>query len=164
IYDMGEVFPYMFALGGMLMAISSFSNSRLVGRIGMRRLSHGALLGFIAATALWLLITIAGPVPFWLFFVLFSTAMFPFGWVGANFNAIAMEPLGRVAGTAASVQGFVTTIGSGLLGAVIGYSFDGTLTPLAGGYFILGLTALVLVLIAEKGRLFTLGIETDSRH
>jgi len=154
IYDMGDLFPIMFALGGMLMAVSSFSNSRLVGRIGMRRLSHGALLGFILVTGIWLITTLIGPLPFWLFFVLFSAAMFQFGWVGANFNAIAMEPLGHVAGTAASVQGFVSTIGSGLLGAAIGLSFDGTLTPLAAGYFILGLIALVLVLIAERGRLF----------
>jgi DHA1 family bicyclomycin/chloramphenicol resistance-like MFS transporter len=154
IYDMGDVFPYMFALGGMLMAVSSFSNSRLVGRVGMRRLSHGALLGFITVTGIWLITTLVGPLPFWLFFLLFSAAMFQFGWVGANFNAIAMEPLGHVAGTAASVQGFVTTIGSGVIGAIIGLSFDGTLTPLAAGYFILGLISLVLVLFAEKGRLF----------
>lgn len=154
IYDMGNLFPIMFALGGMLMAVSSFCNSRLVGRIGMRRLSHGALIGFIIATGVWLIITLMGPLSFWMFFLLFSAAMFLFGWVGANFNAIAMEPLGHVAGTAASVQGFVTTIGSGLFGAMIGQSFDGTLTPLAAGYFILGLIALILVLIAERGRLF----------
>jgi len=154
IYDMEDVFTYMFALGGSLMAISSYSNSRLVGRIGMRRLSHGALLGFIAISGIWMLITFMGPLPFWLFFLLFSLAMFQFGWVGGNFNAIAMEPLGHVAGTAASVQGFVSTIGSGLFGALIGISFDGTLTPIAAGYFILGLLSLVLVLIAERGKLF----------
>lgn len=165
IYDMGDLFPLMFALGGMLMAVSSFSNSRLVGRIGMRRLSHGALLGFITVTGIWLVTTLVGPLSFWLFFLLFSAAMFQFGWVAANFNAIAMEPLGHVAGTAASVQGFVTTIGSGVIGAIIGLSFDGTLTPLAAGYFILGLISLVLVLIAERGRLFQqVSQPTDGRR
>ncbi|GGA52260.1 Bcr/CflA family drug resistance efflux transporter [Nitratireductor aestuarii] len=154
IYDMEDVFTYMFALGGSLMAISSYSNSRLVGRVGMRRLSHGALIGFIGISGIWLIITLLGPVPFWLFFLLFSLAMFQFGWVAGNFNAIAMEPLGHVAGTAASVQGFVSTIGSGLFGALIGISFDGSLTPIAAGYFILGLLSLVLVLIAERGKLF----------
>ena len=154
IYDMGDLFPLMFALGGILMAVSSFSNARLVGRIGMRRLSHGALIGFITITGIWMIATWFGPLPFPVFFLMFSAAMFQFGWVGANFGAIAMEPLGRVAGTAASVQGFVTTVGSGALGALIGMNFDGTLTPLATGYFCLGVAALVLVLIGEKGKLF----------
>jgi len=154
IYDLGSLFPIMFAVGAGLMALSSFSNSRLVGRFGMRRLSHGALLGFLAASAVWLTLALMGHVPFWVFFVLFSLAMFQFGWVGTNFNALAMEPLGHVAGTAAAVQGFIATIGSGIIGALIGQSFDGTLRPLAGGYFALGVIALALVLIGERGRLF----------
>ncbi|WP_309086659.1 multidrug effflux MFS transporter [Chelativorans sp.] len=154
IYGMGDWFPLLFALGAGLMAISSFTNSRLVGRFGMRRLSHGAMIGFLLTNAVWLGLTLIGPIPFALFFVLFSVSMFQFGLMGANFNAIAMEPLGKVAGTAAAVLGFVTTLGGGIVGALIGQAFDGTLTPLAGGYFVLGIVALVLVLIAERGRLF----------
>jgi len=154
IYDLGSLFPIMFAVGAGLMAISSFTNSRFVGRFGMRRLSHGALIGFLITTGIWLGLALAGPIPFPIFFVLFSASMFQFGWVGTNFNAIAMEPLGHVAGTAAAVQGFIATIASGLIGALIGQAFDGTLRPLAGGYFLLGLAALILVLIGEHGRLF----------
>ncbi|WP_028034675.1 multidrug effflux MFS transporter [Chelativorans sp. J32] len=154
IYDLGTLFPIMFAIGAGLMALSSFTNSRFVGRFGMRRLSHGALLGFLFTTGIWLALALLGPVPFWLFFVLFSVSMFQFGWVGTNFNAIAMEPLGHVAGTAAAVQGFIATIGSGIIGALIGQAFDGTLRPLALGYFALGLASLILVLIGEHGRLF----------
>src|SRR5690606_10208957 len=96
----------------------------------------------------------AGPIPFPVFFVLFSLAMFQFGWVGPNFNAIAMEPLGHVAGTAAAVLGFVTTLGGGIVGALIGQAFDGTLTPLAAGYFAVSVVAVALVLVGERGRLF----------
>src|SRR5690606_12387827 len=120
IYGMGALFPLMFAIGAGLMALSSFTNSRFVGRFGMRRLSHGALLGFMLVNGLWLALSLAGPIPFPVFFVLFSLAMFQFGWVGPNFNAIAMEPLGHVAGTAAAVLGFVTTLGGGIVGALIG--------------------------------------------
>ncbi len=154
IYGLGAWFPLLFAIGAGLMALSSFTNSRFVGRFGMRRLSHGALVGFVLVNGVWLLLTFIGPIPFPLFFLLFSLSMFQFGWVGPNFNSIAMEPLGHVAGTAAAVLGFVTTLGGGLLGAIIGQAFDGTLMPLAGGYFILGVIALVLVLLGERGRLF----------
>ncbi|WP_173931623.1 multidrug effflux MFS transporter [Chelativorans sp. Marseille-P2723] len=154
IYDLGDWFPLLFAIGAGLMAISSFTNARLVGRLGMRLLSHGALIGFLTVNGIWLALTLISPVSFPVFFVLFALSMFQFGWVGANFNAIAMEPLGHVAGTAAAIQGFVTTLGGGVLGALIGQAFDGTLTPLAAGYFGVAAIALVFVLIGERGKLF----------
>ena len=81
--------------------------------------------------------------------------MLQFGWIGSNFNSIAMEPLGHVAGTASSVQGFMQTVGGGVIGAVIGQAFDGTVDA-AGGRLLRRRRspALVFVLIAEKGRLF----------
>lgn len=153
-FDLADWFPILFAIGAGLMAVSSFTNSRLVGRIGMRRLSHTALVGFTLVSFLWLVLAMVGYMPFALFFVLFSVAMFQFGWVGANFNSIAMEPLGHVAGTAAATQGFLTTLGGGLIGALVGQSFDGSTVPLAAGYFFTGAVAIVLVLIGERGRMF----------
>ncbi|MAS12709.1 MAG: MFS transporter [Nitratireductor sp.] len=153
-FDLADWFPILFAIGAGLMAVSSFTNSRLVGRIGMRRLSHTALVGFTLVSFLWLVLAMVGYMPFALFFVLFSVAMFQFGWVGANFNSIAMEPLGHVAGTAAATQGFLTTLGGGLIGALVGQTFDGSTVPLAAGYFLTGAVAIVLVLIGERGRMF----------
>lgn len=156
IYKLGPYFPLAFAGVATFMALSSFVNSRLVGRFGMRRLSHGALLGFIAVNGIWLAAEILGPhpLPFPLFIGLFSISMFQFGWIGSNFNSLAMEPLGHVAGTASSVLGFTTTIGGAALGAMIGQAYDGTALPLVGGYFVLSVVGLVFVLIAEKGKLF----------
>ena len=154
IYDVGTAFPLYFAAVAGLMAVSSFLNSRLVGRFGMRRMAHGALCGFIVVTGIVLVLALRGPVPLWLFTGLLGLAMTMFSWIGANFNSLAMEPLGHVAGTASSVQGFVQTILGGLLGALIGQMFDGTIVPLSAGYFLAGVGALILVLIAEKGRLF----------
>lgn len=155
IYDLGNSFPLVFALIAGIMAGSSLANSRIVGRIGMRRLSHGALTGFaITALILLALSLVYATVPFWMMLALASTLMFFFGWIGANFNAIAMEPLGKVAGTGSAVLGFMQTVGGGLIGAVIGQAFNGTVTPLAFGYFVVSAAALIFVLIAEKGRLF----------
>jgi DHA1 family bicyclomycin/chloramphenicol resistance-like MFS transporter len=154
IYEVGALFPIYFAAVAGLMALSSFLNSRFVGKFGMRRLAHGALLGFLAVTGLAFALSLLGPLPLWLFVTLFALAMFQFSWIGSNFNALAMEPLGHVAGTASSVQGFMQTVGGGIVGAIIGQSFDGTVVPMAAGYFLLGLAALGMVLVAEKGRLF----------
>ncbi|MCE3519615.1 hypothetical protein LXJ58_33220, partial [Escherichia coli] len=111
IYDLGIWFPVAFSSIAIMMAFSSFVNSRFVGRFGMRRLSHGALMGFLTINTVWLLLTIFGPhpTPFPIYLLLFAMAMFQFGWIGSNFNALAMEPLGHVAGTASSVLGFMGT-------------------------------------------------------
>jgi DHA1 family bicyclomycin/chloramphenicol resistance-like MFS transporter len=154
IYGVGEMFPVYFAAVAGLMAVSSFLNARMVGRFGMRRLAHGALLGFLAVNTIAFVLALIAPIPFWLFLSLFAVAMVQFAWIGSNFNALAMEPLGHVAGTASSVQGFLQTVGGGVVGALIGQGFDGTVAPLAGGYFFAAAIALVMTLVAEKGRLF----------
>ncbi|RCW28554.1 DHA1 family bicyclomycin/chloramphenicol resistance-like MFS transporter [Ciceribacter lividus] len=156
IYHLGTWFPVAFAGVATFMALSSFVNSRLVGRFGMRRLSHASLVGFISITFVWLLVQVFGPqpMPFPLFFLLFALAMFQFGWIGSNFNSLAMEPLGHVAGTASSVLGFMGTVGGSLIGAAIGQAYDGTALPMVAGYFTVSLIGLVFVLVAEKGHLF----------
>jgi MFS transporter, DHA1 family, multidrug resistance protein len=154
IYGVGAWFPVLFAAVAGLMAVASFLNARLVGRFGMRRLSHGALLGFLAVTTLGFVLSLLGPLPLWLYMAIYSVAMFQFAWIGSNFNAMAMEPLGHVAGIASSIQGFVTTLGGGIIGAIIGQAFDGTIVPFAAGYCLAAVIALGFVLIAEKGRLF----------
>ncbi|EPE98114.1 multidrug effflux MFS transporter [Rhizobium grahamii] len=156
IYDLGAYFPVAFAGVAVFMSLSSFLNSRLVGKFGMRRLSHGALAGFIAVNTIWLASLILGPqpLPFPFFIGFFGLAMFQFGWIGSNFNSLAMEPLGHVAGTASSVLGFMSTVGGALIGAGIGQAFNGTALPMVAGYFTVSIIGLIFVLIAEKGRLF----------
>ena len=154
IYGLGVMFPILFAIVAGFMALSSYLNSRLVVRFGMRRLSHGALTGFTIISCVWFFWSFFGHIPLVPFVVMFALIMFQFGWIGSNFNSIAMEPLGHIAGSAASVQGFVQTLGGGLVGALIGQAFDGSTTPLAAGFFGLGVVALILVAIAERGRLF----------
>ncbi|KXF77483.1 MFS transporter [Paramesorhizobium deserti] len=156
IYHLDELFPLAFAAVAATMSLSSFLNSRLVGRFGMRRISHTMLLIFIIVSLIWLILSMrgSGPVPFPLFLAMFAAVMFCFGSIGANFNSLAMEPLGNVAGTASSVLGFTQTLIGATIGAIIGQSFNGTTTPIAAGYFVLGAIALVCVLFAERGKLF----------
>jgi len=167
IYGLGPWFPLAFAAMACFMSLASFLNSRVVARIGMRRIAHFALLIYIAVAGAWALLSAFTPLPFWLFFVMLTTVMFMMGWVGSNMNSLSMEPLGAVAGTASSVFGFLQTIGGAAIGSFIGQHFNGTTTPVALGYFTMGTLALVCVLIAERGRLFGVGAEyshTDFSH
>lgn len=157
IYGLGVYFPVAFAAMAGLMAVSSFTNSRIVRRLGMRRLSHGAVLSFTLFSGIWLAFAVSGFLPLWLFFSLLAIVMFSFGWAASNMNSLSMEPLGAVAGTASAVFGFIQTVGGALIGGYIGQLFDGTTVPAASGYFLMGILALVCILVAEKGRLFGVG-------
>lgn len=156
IYELDEWFPLAFAVVAATMALSSFLNSRFVGRFGMRRISQVMLFVFIGFSLLWFILAIGfeGPVPLSMLLPIYMVIMFAFGQITSNFNALAMEPLGAVAGTASSVLGFTQTTLGATLGAVIGQSFDGTTTPIAAGFCILGITSFICMLIAERGKLF----------
>jgi DHA1 family bicyclomycin/chloramphenicol resistance-like MFS transporter len=140
-----------------LMGVSSFTNSKIVSRFGMRRLSHGAMLVFTGVSAIWLALALIGFLPLWLFFSLLAIIMFSFGWSASNMNSLSMEPLGAVAGTAAAVFGFIQTVGGALIGGYVGQMFNGTTIPAATGYFTMGVLALICILVAENGKLFGVG-------
>jgi DHA1 family bicyclomycin/chloramphenicol resistance-like MFS transporter len=146
--------PSMFALCAIFMGLASWFNSRIVERIGMRHVSHTALLSFIGVTAMHVLVAWLGYERLWTFVLLQALTMGCFSLAAANFGAMAMEPVGAVAGIGASLQGFISTVGAALVGASIGRQFHGTTLPLAAGALCAGLAALVFVLWAERWRLF----------
>jgi DHA1 family bicyclomycin/chloramphenicol resistance-like MFS transporter len=146
--------PAMFALCAVTMGCAAYLNSRLVERLGMRLISHTALLCFIGVTALHVVAAAAGWEQLWTFVAFQAVTMAFFSLSVSNFGAMAMEPIAPVAGIGASLQGFASTFGGALVGAAIGRFFNGTTLPLAGGALGCGLTSLVFVLAAEHGRLF----------
>ena len=150
IYQVGLWFPAFFAAGGACAAVGGFANSQLVNTYGMRRISHLALNVFAAATAATLLFGYLHMLPVWLFFGLSGVQFFSFSMVMPNFGALAMEPLGEVAGTAASAQGFLQMVLGASIGAFIGQMFNGTTIPLAMGMLVLALLAMGLTGVAGR--------------
>lgn len=153
VYDMGELFPLMFGALAVAVAIAALTNARLVSRMGMRRLSHMALIVMVGLASAMALAGFPAKPPLPVLAAYLFASFFCFGLVMSNFNALAMEPLGHVAGMAASFIGFLTTLMGAFGGWLIGQSFDGTARPLAVGFLILSASALAVVLITERGRL-----------
>jgi DHA1 family bicyclomycin/chloramphenicol resistance-like MFS transporter len=154
IFLVPKLFPLIFAACSICMAAAALLNSQLVDRLGMRRLAHTAMFGFIAASALQAAVAISGHDTLLTFALIQSAMMFCFGLLAGNCGAISMEPLGHIAGTAASVQGFINMLGAAVIGIYIGQRFDGTLVPMAVGFCGAGVLGLVVVTVAEGGRLF----------
>jgi DHA1 family bicyclomycin/chloramphenicol resistance-like MFS transporter len=154
VFHRAALMPLMFALCASSMGVTAFLNSRIVERVGMRIISHLGLLAFIAITGLHVLIAGLGLERLWTFVLLQSATMACIGLTASNFGAMAMEPVGSVAGIGASLQGFISTFGGAVVGALIGRRFNGATLPLASGAFVCGLSSLLFVLLAEQWRLF----------
>lgn len=154
VFHAEAAFPAIFALIAGGIAVASIVNARLVVRLGSRKISHTALIGFTAISAVHAAVAISGHESIWTFAVLQTLTMFCFGLIAGNFGAMAMETMGHIAGTAASIQGFVSTIFGSLLGFAVGQQFNGTTVPMVLGFTVFGLIALAWVLFAERGRLF----------
>jgi MFS transporter, DHA1 family, multidrug resistance protein len=153
-FGAGEVFPLVFAVCAGSMALASWSNSRIVERFGARRVSHSAVFAFIAVSGVQVFFAFQEHESLWQFVPLMAINMALLGFVGSNFGAIAMNPFSNIAGAASSAQGFVRMTMAAVVGAVIGYAYDGTARPLALALLASGLACLVLVLFSEKGKLF----------
>ncbi len=161
VFDKQESFTLYFASVAGVMAVAAFLNSRLVERWGMRRLSHLALSTYAAVMLLLAALVSLGVKSFWVFHLAMMVGFFCFAFIGANFNALAMEPLGKIAGTASAALGFASTMIAGTLGALVGLQFDGTALPIALGSAALGVAALAVVAITERGRLFGAGDDPE---
>lgn len=154
IFDQGDNFPFWFGAVALVSGSASILNAVLVVRVGMRRMvtwSLGALivlsLGMLGLGMVDLPLTV-----YFGFFVAWQACVFFMaGTTLGNLNAIAMEPMGHIAGMAASVIGSISTVLAALIVTPIGLMFDGTLLPLTAGACIMLIIAFVLML--KMGRI-----------
>jgi DHA1 family bicyclomycin/chloramphenicol resistance-like MFS transporter len=153
-FGLGELFPLAFGAVALSLAAASIANARLVGRYGMRLISHSAACLFVAASFVHLIVVLAGLESLPVFMGLQMIAFFGVGLMLSNFTSLALEPMGHVAGVASSALGFATMCGSALLGGFIAHRYDGTTTPLVIGFAATSIAVLAVVAITEKGRLF----------
>ena len=162
VFHAGDRFALWFAIIAGTLAVGNFVNSRVVERYGMRRMSHGILLAFIGfSIANYIILQTAGEKLIY-FLPLFALTFGCFGMLGANFSAIAMEPQGKIAGTASALYGFSTTGVAIMFGYFVSSQFNGTVSPIVLGFVVLGILSLIIVLITERGKLFEIGAGKDS--
>lgn len=152
-YGRGDSFPFWFALIAVLSGLASFLNAKVVVRLGMRRLVSGTLAVQVALSLGMAVMTGLGLWPDALAFpayILWTTGVFAMaGLTIGNLNAIALEPVGHIAGMAASVTLAIATVGSVILAIPLGQAFDGTVVPLCLG--VAGCAALGYLLMRRMG-------------
>jgi len=154
-YALGKLFPLVFGVVSLSLGLASLLNARLVMRLGMRllvRRSLSVIVGF-SLLALGIVLSLGGQVPLLLFMAYIMMTFLCVGILFGNQNALAMEPLGHLAGIGAAVVGSVSTLISMPLGTIIGQSYNGTVLPLVVGITCLsGLSILVVHWVESNHR------------
>ncbi|PVH28788.1 multidrug effflux MFS transporter [Pararhodobacter oceanensis] len=151
VYDRLPEFPFWFALSALLSAPGSFINAQLVMRLGMRRLIVIALIGQCTVVATVLVgYALIGSLPFWLFFTFMFLHFFSIGLLFGNLNALALEPLGHIAGTASSVMGGISTMASAAIAAPIAALYNQTALPMTAGVGVCAFLAFSAMMVARR--------------
>jgi MFS transporter, DHA1 family, multidrug resistance protein len=145
VFGAEEAFPALFGVLALVMGATMLANSRVVERVGSRRLAHGVLWLYVAASAVLLALGALLPdgPPLWAFVALMAVVLAGHALAIPNLNALAMAPMGAIAGTASSIIGTVQVAAGAALGALLDQAFDGTVVPIAAGFTAYGVLAVV---------------------
>jgi DHA1 family bicyclomycin/chloramphenicol resistance-like MFS transporter len=144
-YALGARFPIYFGTLAVAIGGASLANARLVMRYGMRALSQWSLWGIFAVSIVFTGVAAAagGHPPLWMLMVYLMVSFFGIGLLFGNLSALAMQPLGAIAGTGSAMVGGMSMLISLALGTGIGQIYNGTVLPLAGGFAVLSLCSIV---------------------
>ena len=153
-YNQGDYFALWFGGLAIGIAISMILNGKYVVRVGMRKLSKWALWGFVINWGVMLLLCLIynGHPPLPLLAIILFISFFTSGMIFGNYNAMALEPMGHIAGMAAAVSGALSSLIAVVLGGLAGRYYDGTMFPLTIAFVLFGIGALVFSEWAESRR------------
>ena len=152
-YQTGDLFAVYFGAAALAIGVASIFNSKVVIKLGMRYMTWRALLYMTAISSGFLVIVfLTDGVPnLWLFMTWLLLSFFCCGILFGNFNALAMEPIGHMAGLGAAVVGSLSTFISIPMGWAVGALYSGTVTPLIVGFTVFGIFSLLIIWWTERG-------------
>ena len=150
-YGLEDEFPYIFAGLAITIGISIFLNATFVVRFGMEKLVTASLLGFFGVSLIYLLLFYGTPQPnIFILLGFISLQFFFIGFLFGNIRALAMEPVGHIAGIAAAITGLISTLMAVPISTFIGRFVVNSTLPLFIGFSICGALSLLILLYLKK--------------
>ena len=153
-YKLGEQFPLYFGMFAVAFGAATLINSKLVMLFNMHALVRYAMQALAALSAIFLAVAILqnGHPPLWSLTLYLMPLFFAIGILFGNLNALAMEPLGHIAGIGAATIGSLSTFTALAIGTVIGQSYNGTVLPLVTGFLVLSVLSLGVMWWVNRNR------------
>jgi len=154
VFDQAALFPLLFGGMALAMGVASLVNSRVVERVGLRRVLRLDLTGYLFGAVSLVLIALVteGRPPLLAYLLMLAVLLCNHAMIIPNMNARAMEPMGHIAGLASAINGTVLVGGGALLGAAFDRAFDGTILPLSVALLGTGIVAVLLLRVSEEPR------------
>ncbi len=149
-FNTGKLFSVYFGVLALLLGIASLMNSKFVQRLGMHLIATRAFKAVILSSFIFCIVQMFVEIELWMFMLYVGSLFFSFGLIFGNLNAMAMEPMGHVAGIASAVIGSTSSMMSLTIGTIIGQLYNGNTLPMTIGFLIMGSLALSLLIFAEK--------------
>ena len=146
-YKLGTLFPIYFAILALCIGSASFLNGRLVMRFGMQNLTRWSkrISTMISLCFFLYVLSVGGQPALWEMTIYMMVILFCFGIMYGNLNAMAMEPLGHIAGVGSAVTGALATFISVPSGILIGHCYNGTVVPVISGFAISGVFIVIVM-------------------
>lgn len=150
-YNLGDLFPYIFACTALAIGSATFLNSRLVLRFGSRKLGFIAITAYFFISLLYVICFSSGVNPsIYVLIAFFLVQFFTIGLIFGNLRALAMEPLGHIAGIGAAINGFVSTIMAVPIANFIGSFVKVSVLPLFIGFSVFGFLSILVFLYLDR--------------
>ena len=152
-YGLEEAFPIIFA--GLSIAIGSaiFLNGTLVLKFGMEKIITTSLLGFFGVSFLYVILFMNGSnPPLYLLLIFFALQFFAIGFLFGNLRALAMQPVGHIAGIAAAITGFISTLLAVVLSVFIGRFVSDSVLPVFIGFLVCSTSSIGILIYVKRSR------------
>jgi DHA1 family bicyclomycin/chloramphenicol resistance-like MFS transporter len=147
-YGLGEDFPLIFASLAVGVGFATYLNGVFVVRVGMKRIALVSLISYTLSSFIYVFMFLnkENP-PLWILLIFFALQFTSVGFLFGNLRALAMQPIGHIAGVGAAINGFVSTVMGVLIASVIGAYMSATVWPLFLGFTICGFVSMVIFLL-----------------
>ncbi len=150
-YGLKEEFPLIFAGLSIAIGLAIFTNGSFVVRFGMERMVTTAIWGFFGVSTLYVVLFSNGiNPPIWILMTFFAVQFFAIGFLFGNLRALAMQPMGHIAGMAAAITGFFSTILAIPISTYIGRFIDTSVLPVFIGFMVCSALSVVLILLSNR--------------
>ena len=151
-YELGQMFPLIFGFLAIVYGFASFLNSKLLNKFSMHQICLTSLVLQVSLSSIFLIISLANnkDITFTLFFTYMILNFFCLGPLFGNFNSMALQPFGHMAGLATSVISSIQTLSAVIVGIIIGQAYDGTVKPIILGYMLCGMGTLLIFLLTKR--------------
>tara|TARA_B100000809_G_scaffold1979_1_gene2286 strand:+ start:295 stop:1500 length:1206 start_codon:yes stop_codon:yes gene_type:complete len=145
-YNLKDEFPFIFAGIALFIGIATFLNGTFVVRLGMFKLVSIFTIIFTLIPFVYIFLYSGETNPsIYVLVTFFGLQFFAIAFLFGNTRALAMEPIGHIAGIGAAINGFVSTIMAVPIATLIGSFINTTALPLFIGFFVCGVIALLLI-------------------